>query len=191
MRAEIGIPNVGSLILTHSLEGEVAGLDQFPKEDWPNVWIVFFTFRIMVGIGFAMLGIGLWGLWRRWKGTIYDAPWLQRAMVAMGPSGLVAVICGWFTTEVGRQPYTVYGLLRTAESHSPIEAAAVGASLVAFVLVYFAVFGAGTYYIMRLMGRGPSVFETGPDPREPIRTAGITPGPAMDTQEGPVSGARI
>ncbi|WP_062233580.1 cytochrome ubiquinol oxidase subunit I [Aureimonas sp. N4] len=191
MRAEIGIPNVGSLILTHSLNGEVRGLDQFPREDWPNVWIVFFTFRIMVGIGFAMLGIGLWGLWRRWKGTIYDAPWLQRAMVAMGPSGLVAVICGWFTTEVGRQPYTVYGLLRTAESHSPIEAAAVGTSLVAFVLVYFAVFGAGTYYIMRLMGRGPSVFETGPDPREPIRTAGITPGPAMDTQEGPVSGARI
>ncbi len=189
MRGAIEIPAAGSLILTHSLDGEVAGLDQFPREDWPNVALVFFTFRIMVGIGFAMLGIGLWGLYRRWRGSIYEATWLQRAMVLMGPSGLVAVICGWFTTEVGRQPYTVYNLLRTADSHSPIAASAVGTSLVAFVLVYFAVFGAGTYYILRTMGRAPSILEPGPDPREPIRTAGITPGPAMDVQEGPVSGA--
>ncbi|MBB3952005.1 cytochrome ubiquinol oxidase subunit I [Aureimonas jatrophae] len=190
MRNAISIPQVGSLILTHSLDGEVRGLDQFPREDWPNVWIVFFTFRIMVGIGFAMLGIGLWSLVRRFRGSIYEDRWLQRAAVAMAPSGFAAVLAGWMTTEVGRQPYTVYGLLRTAESHSPVAASAVGTSLLAFIVVYFVVFGAGIYYILRTMGKAPSVFETGPDPREPIRTAGITPGPAMDVADGAVAGAR-
>ena len=95
----------------------------------------------------------------------------------MAPSGLIAVLAGWITTEVGRQPYTVYGMLRTAESAAPLDAAAVGTSLVAFIVVYFAVFGAGTFYIMRLMSR-PPVFD---EPRlkdvtkGPTRTAGITP----------------
>ncbi|MBB3996802.1 cytochrome ubiquinol oxidase subunit I [Aureimonas pseudogalii] len=180
MRGAIAIPEIGSLILTHEIGGVVKGLNEFPREDWPNVWVVFFTFRIMVAIGFAMLGIGVWSLWRRYKGSIYDAPWLQRAMVAMGPMGFVAVLCGWITTEVGRQPFTVYGLLRTSESHSPIAASAVGTSLVAFIVVYFVVFGAGTFYILRHMRQAPNVFEEGLNPREPIRTAGLTPGPAME-----------
>ena len=108
----------------------------------------------------------------------------------MGPMGFVAVLAGWITTEVGRQPYTVYGLLRTAESHSPIAAAAVGASLLAFIVVYFIVFGTGTFYILRSMAKAPSVFEEGPDPREPIRTAGITPGQQMQESGGKTAPSR-
>lgn len=163
------------MILTHSLDGEVKGLTAFPRADWPNVNIVFWTFRIMVGIGFAMLGIGLWSLLVRWRSSLTEARWLQRAAVAMGPAGFVAVLCGWITTEVGRQPFTVYGLLRTADSHSPIAAAAVGTSLVAFIVVYFLLFGAGTFYILRLMNKDPHPGEEEPSRDEPTRTAGLTP----------------
>ncbi len=98
----------------------------------------------------------------------------------MGPSGLIAVLAGWITTEVGRQPYTVYGLLRTADSAAPLDAPAVGASLVAFIVIYFAVFGAGTFYILRLMRRPPvprRAAPQGPAATGPLRTAGITPVP--------------
>ena len=107
----------------------------------------------------------------------------------MGPSGFVAVLAGWYTTEVGRQPYTVYGLLRTADSLSPIEAPAVGASLLAFIVVYFIVFGAGVWFLFRLFGQPPHVAEEGPEEMEPIRTSGITPGPAMH-HAGPHGGGR-
>src|SRR5690606_17682103 len=139
-------------------------------------------FRIMVAIGFAMLGIGLWSLLARWRGRLYDWHWLHRAAIAMGPSGFVAVIAGWVTTEVGRQPWTVYGLLRTADSASPLAAPAVGASLLAFVIVYFAVFGVGTWYILRLMKGVPHTGEKGVKRTEtgPVRTAGITPGPVQN-----------
>src|SRR3546814_14335439 len=95
----------------------------------------------------------------------------------MGPAGLSAVLAGWITTEVGRQPVTVYGLLRTSEAASPLDAPAVAGSLVAFVIVYFAVFGAGAYYLLRLMAKPPAAHETVPG-HGPIRTAGITPAPA-------------
>ena len=175
----VGIPKLSSLILKHDLNAPMAGLDTIPDDEQPPVFIVFWSFRVMVGLGFAMLGLGLWSLYARWRKRLFDMPWLHRAAVAMGPSGLVAVLAGWITTEVGRQPYTVYGMLRTAESASPLAAPAVATSLVAFVLVYFAVFGAGTLYILRLMSR-PPVFD---EPRMkdvvegPIRTAGITPAP--------------
>ena len=124
-----------------------------------------------------MLGLGAWAAWRRWQGRPDYDRWLLRAALVMGPAGFVALLCGWITTEVGRQPWTVYGLLRTADSVSPIEAPAVASSLTAYVIVYFAVFGAGTFYLLRLMRRppeiGPSVEELGL-----TRTAGITPGPA-------------
>ncbi|MGR3199562.1 MAG: cytochrome ubiquinol oxidase subunit I, partial [Paracoccus sp. (in: a-proteobacteria)] len=100
--------------------------------------------------------------------------WLLRAAVAMGPSGFVAVTAGWFTTEVGRQPYTIYGLLRTADSASPLDAAAVGASLIAFICVYFAVFGAGVVYILRLMAHPPERGEgDAEDIPGPIRSGGM------------------
>jgi cytochrome d ubiquinol oxidase subunit I len=102
----------------------------------------------------------------------------------MGPSGFVAVLAGWYTTEVGRQPWTVYGHLRTADSLSPVSAPAVGASLIAFVVVYFIVFGAGVYYLLKLMRRPPMPLEDHEFDHAPTRTAGITPGLAQDTPLG-------
>lgn len=169
----VEIPKLGSLILTHDLDGEVQGLKAWPKEDRPPAAIVFWTFRVMVAIGVAMAALGLWSGWRRLRGKLYDSPLMLWAAVAMAPSGFVAVLAGWITTEVGRQPWTVYGLLRTADSVSPIGAAAVGASLAAFVVVYVTVFGAGVFYILRLMSKRPDAgidVDIGPS-----RAAGITP----------------
>jgi cytochrome d ubiquinol oxidase subunit I len=175
----IEIPKLGSFVLKHDWDATVLGLKTWPEADWPNAALVFWSFRIMVGIGFAMLGLGLWSLYARLRGGLAQALWLQRAAMLMGPSGFVAVLAGWITTESGRQPYTVYGLLRTADSASPIAAAAVGSSLVAFIAVYFAVFGAGTFYILRMMGVPPADTTSGPDPRQPAHAAGIVPGPAL------------
>jgi cytochrome d ubiquinol oxidase subunit I len=168
------IPYLGSLILAHDVNAEIKGLKAFPKDERPNSLIPFFTFRIMVGLGVLMLLVGLWSLWARWRKTIYTSKWLHRAAVAMGPSGFIAVLAGWYTTEVGRQPFTVYGLLRTSESLSPVEAPAVGASLVAFIIVYFIVFGAGVFYLFRLFGRVPEG-DLGEAQEGPSRAAGITP----------------
>ncbi|GLQ55285.1 cytochrome ubiquinol oxidase subunit I [Devosia nitrariae] len=176
----IEIPKLGSLLLTHSLDGEVHGLKEWAREDRPPAIIPFFTFRIMVGIGFLMLGIGLWSLWARWRGTLYTNQWLHRAALVMGPSGFVAVLAGWYTTEVGRQPYTVYNLMRTSESLSPVDAPAVGASLIAFIVVYFIVFGAGVFYLLRLMRRTPVMDEDHELDKGPHRAAGINPGPAQE-----------
>lgn len=177
MDFELSIPKLSSLILKHDLNAPLDGLDTIAPENQPPVAIVFWTFRIMVGLGFLMLALGAFSLFARWRGKLYDWPILHRFALVMGPSGLIAVLAGWFTTEVGRQPFTVYGLLRTGESASPLAAPAVGTSLMIFVVVYFIVFGLGTYYILRLMAKPPSTDETAP-PREPIRTAGITPAPA-------------
>jgi cytochrome bd ubiquinol oxidase subunit I len=176
-RYALEIPRLGSLILTHHWDGEVQGLKAFPRDARPPSAIIFWSFRLMVGLGFLMLVLGAWAGWRRWQARLYDDRRLFCAAVAMGPMGFAAVLAGWVTTEVGRQPWTVYGLLRTAESASPIQAPAVAASLTAFVLVYFAVFGAGVFYLLRLMRRPP---ETPPDIAEIgiTRSAGITPGPA-------------
>lgn len=171
---EIAIPKLGSLILKHDLDAPLPGLTDFPRDQWPPVPIVFWSFRIMVAMGFAMLVIGMWSLFARYRRRLYDWSWLHRAAVAMGPSGLIAVLAGWATTEVGRQPYTIYGLLRTSESHSPLDAPAVAASLVAFVVVYFFAFGAGIYYLLRLMSKPPQRGETAL-PKTPQRAAGITP----------------
>ncbi|MEZ5818489.1 MAG: cytochrome ubiquinol oxidase subunit I [Hyphomicrobiaceae bacterium] len=178
-RYAVEVPKLGSLILTHDADGEIKGLKAFPKADWPNAPLVFWSFRVMVSIGFAMLGLGLWSLFVRWRGELADARSLQWASVVMGPSGFAAVLAGWITTEAGRQPYVVYGLLRTAESVSPIALPAVASSLAAFMLVYLAVFGAGTFYILRLMSRAPGASIPGLDTTEPIRAAGVTPGPAQ------------
>lgn len=149
----IEIPKLGSLIFTHSLDGTIRGLKDFPMQDRPNALIVFWSFRVMVGLGLAMVAIELWSLILRWRGGLYEARWLHRATVAMRPAGFGAVRAGSITTEAGHQPYTVYGLLRTADSVSAVGAAAVGTSLVAFVTVYFALSGSGTFYILRLMAK--------------------------------------
>ena len=178
VRYEVAIPKAGSLILKHDPSAPLAGLTDFPRDKWPPTPIVFWSFRIMVALGLAMLGLGLWSLLARMRRRLYDWPWLHRAAIAMGPAGFVAVIAGWVTTEVGRQPYTVYGLLETAQSHSPLAAPAVATSLLAFVLVYFFTFGAGTMYLLRLMAKPPEPGEPEP-PHVPQRAAGITPATAV------------
>ncbi len=155
MRLAAKIPKLGSLILTHELDGEVRGLNAWPREQWPNVPLVFFSFRVMVAMGLAMLVVGLLSLWLRFRQRLFDAPLFHKVVRLMGPSGFVAVLAGWITTEVGRQPYTVYGLLRTADSVSPIGAPATLISLLAFVVVYTVVFGMGSWYVLRLMARAP------------------------------------
>ncbi len=152
----IEIPRLGSLILTHTWDGKLQGLKAFPREDWPNAFVVFWTFRVMVGMGFIMLGVGMWSLWRRYQGKLYEDKWLARAALCAGPTGFIAVLCGWVTTEMGRQPWTIYGLLRTADSVSPLTASQVGTSLIAFIVVYFALFGTGVYYMLRLMAKAPA-----------------------------------
>jgi len=178
----VSIPKASSLILKHDLNAPMKGLDTVPQADQPPVGIVFWAFRVMVGIGFAMLGLGLWSLIARWRGKLHDWPWLHRAALVLGPSGFVAVLAGWIVTEVGRQPFTVYGLLRTTQSASPLDAPAVAASLLAFVIVYFSVFGMGIWYLLHLMKKPPEAHESTLD-GAPIRTAGITPAPAIEGGE--------
>jgi cytochrome d ubiquinol oxidase subunit I len=175
----VEIPKLSSLILKHSLDAPLAGLDTVPRADWPNVAIVFWSFRIMVGLGLLMALLGLTSLFLRWRGWLYETRWFHYYALVMGPAGFVAVIAGWVTTEVGRQPYTVYGLLRTADSASPLAAPAVGSALVAFVIVYFIVFAAGAFYLLRLMNRPPHPGEEGPREGEPVRAAGVTPAAAV------------
>ena len=178
---EIAIPSLGSLILTHEWNGVVRGLKEWPKEDRPNALIVFWSFRIMVGLGFLMFGLGLWSLWGRLRKSLYDTKALHVAALVMGPTGFVAVLAGWVTTEAGRQPYTVYGLLRTADSAAPIAAQAVAASLIAFIVVYFFVFGAGVFYLLRLMSKPPHAGEADNQSDAHLRSAGIVPAPALET----------
>ncbi len=180
-RYQLAIPKLGSLILTHELDGEVKGLKAFPKDQRPPAEIIFWSFRVMVGIGFAMLAVGLWSLLRRRRNGLYQDRLLHRAALLMAPSGFIAVLAGWITTEVGRQPYTVYGLLTTAQSASPIAAPAVAASLVAFIIVYFAVFGAGLFYILRLCSAKP---EGDDHIKGPTHAAGITPAAGIILDEG-------
>ncbi|MEW6631374.1 MAG: cytochrome ubiquinol oxidase subunit I [Pseudomonadota bacterium] len=182
MRYAIEIPKVSSLILKHSLDAPLAGLDTIARADWPYVPILFWSFRIMVGLGLLMVTLGFVSLYQRWRGRLYQTRWFHGFALAMGPAGFIAVLAGWITTEVGRQPFTVYGLLRTAQSVSPLAAPAVASSLIAFVLVYFAVFAAGAFYILRLMSQPPHPGEEGPREGDPIRAAGITPGPAMQSE---------
>ena len=178
----VQIPKLSSLILKHHLDAPLDGLDTIPDADEPPVAIVFWSFRVMVGLGFAMLGLGAWSLLRRLRGRLYEDKWLQRAAILMGPMGFVAVLAGWITTEVGRQPFTVYGLLRTSDSLAPVAAPAVAASLLAFIVVYFFVFGAGTFYLLRMMNRSAGTMHIGLKDG-PIRTAGITPVMETNTDE--------
>ena len=184
LKYAIGIPKLGSLILKHSPDAPMAGLDTVPRQNWPPVYIAFWSFRIMVGMGLLMAGLGLFSLLMRIRGKLYDSRLLHICSVAMAPAGFIAVLAGWITTEVGRQPFTVYGLLRTVDSASPLAAPAVASSLIAFIMVYFAVFVAGVVYILRMMAAPPHPDEEGPSHETPARAAGITPAVA-----GTASGA--
>jgi len=152
------IPHLASLLLTHDPYGEVKGLKDWPVEERPPVAIVFWSFRIMVGIGLLMLATGLVATYLYFRRQLFDKKWFQRFCLAMTPSGFIAVLAGWFVTEVGRQPYIVYGLMRTTQAASPVMGQHVLLSLLAFVVVYTFVFGAGLYYILALIKKGPQPF---------------------------------
>ena len=154
---EVAIPNLGSLILTHDWDGEVGGLKSVPPEERPPVPSVFFAFRVMVGIGLILLAIVLTGAFLRWRGRLYDTHWFSIACAFSSPLPFLAILAGWTVTETGRQPYVVYGLLRTADAVSPVASAAVFGSLALFVTVYSVLLLAYFFYATRLVLRGPEI----------------------------------
>ena len=162
---ELAIPKLGSFIITHEWDGEIRGLKDVPREERPPVAPVFYAFRVMVGIGVLMLITAAWSL-LRWRGDkLVDSKGLLRMWAVMSPAGFIAVLAGWYTTEIGRQPYVIYGLMRTDEAATVIGAASVITSLIAFGTVYLFVFVAGSYYLLKLLRKGPQ--PVGDDLRHP------------------------
>jgi len=158
-RFSLEVPYLGSLILTHSLEKQIPALKSFAKEDRPNSTIVFWNFRVMAGLGMLMILSALTALWLRRKGKLYDTKLFHRFVLLMGPSGLIALLAGWFTTEIGRQPWMVYGMMRTRDAASNHDVLQMSITLALFVIIYFSVFTVGITYMMRLVGKGPTAVE--------------------------------
>jgi cytochrome d ubiquinol oxidase subunit I len=160
----IEVPALGSLILTHRWDGEVKGLKEVPPAERPYVALPFFAFRLMVGIGLALLAIAVVGLWLRWRGRLYDTRWFAIVAAFSSPLSFIAILAGWTVTETGRQPYVVYGLLKTAEAAAPVAASAVASSLLLFVIVYLVLLGAFFFYAARLVFTGPQSMPSAPRP---------------------------
>ena len=154
-RFALAVPHLGSLVLDHSWNGPLPALKQFPPGDRPNATVVFWSFRLMVGLGLLMMALGVWSAWLRWRGTLWQCRPFLRFLVCMGPAGLVALLAGWITTEVGRQPWTIYGVLRTAEAVSSHGVHPLGLTVSLFIFTYGAVFGMGVVYLLRLIREGP------------------------------------
>jgi cytochrome d ubiquinol oxidase subunit I len=154
-RFALEVPHGGSLMITHSWQGQFPGLKEFPRQDRPNSLVVFWSFRVMVGLGLLMITLGLWSAWLRRGARLYSQQGFLRFALAMGPAGLLALLAGWITTEVGRQPWVVHGLMRTADAVTPHPPAQVAFTLAIFVVVYLGVFGAGTGYLLRIVAKGP------------------------------------
>ncbi|MFJ4192749.1 cytochrome ubiquinol oxidase subunit I [Pseudomonas sp. NPDC089534] len=174
------IPYLGSLILTHSLDKQIPALKSFPKEDRPNSTVIFWSFRVMAGLGMLMILVGVLGFALRRKGAVYRHRGFQRLVLLMGPSGLVALLAGWITTEVGRQPWVVYGLLRTHDAASHHSVAQMSTSLALFVVIYFSVFTVGIGYMMKLVAKGPQPHhdhdpedDSQQAPRRPLSAANV------------------
>jgi cytochrome d ubiquinol oxidase subunit I len=163
----LAIPHLGSLILTHTWDGQIPGLAEFPASDRPNSTVIFWTFRLMVGLGMLMLLLGLGGVWFRWRGQLYHQRLFLRFATTMGPAGIVAMLAGWMTTEIGRQPWIVYGVMRTADGVSHHSSLALTVSLLLFVVVYFAVFGTGISYLLKVVAQGPDRSPPTPDVEVP------------------------
>jgi cytochrome d ubiquinol oxidase subunit I len=182
-RYEIAVPKLGSIILKHDPGGVIQGLKEWPRDLRPPVLIPFFSFRIMVALGFLMAFVGLYGSWLRWRGELYETRWFQALCMAMLPSGFIAVLTGWFVAEVGRQPFVVYGHLRTADAVSPVPAGSVAASLAAFVVAYAIIFGFGVYYMARIVRAGSEAPSGGRPtetkrPKRPLSLPDESPEPA-------------
>jgi cytochrome d ubiquinol oxidase subunit I len=158
-RFALEIPKLSSLILTHDLNGEVRGLKEWPRNERPPVAWVFWSFRIMVGLGMLMIATGVIAIVLYFKKRLFDTRWFQYWCMALTPAGFIAVLAGWIVTEVGRQPWVVQGVLRTDAAVSPVVGSSIAISLAAFIVVYLFVFGAGTYYILHLINKGPDTQE--------------------------------
>jgi len=154
-RFEVGIPGLASLILKHRFEGRIDGLKDFPRDERPPVAWVFYSFRVMVGLGLVMLFAAWAGVYHLRRGSLESTRWLLELFRLAAPAPLIALLAGWFTTEIGRQPYLIYGIMRTAEGVSPVPGGSVGTSLALFVIVYGIAFGAGSYYVVKLIRHGP------------------------------------
>jgi cytochrome bd ubiquinol oxidase subunit I len=152
---ELRIPKLASLILTHDPQGVVQGLTAVPPEDRPPVAIVFWSFRIMVGCGLAVLLLAWWGVWLQLRGRLMRSANYLRLLCLSGPIGFLAVLAGWVTTECGRQPWTVHGLLRTEESGSAVATENVVITLVAFIVIYAVLFYAFARFFRHLVRKGP------------------------------------
>jgi cytochrome d ubiquinol oxidase subunit I len=170
----ISIPHGSSLVLTHSFDGLFPGLKSVPADQRPPVKIVFFSFRVMLAIGFFMIGAALFGAYLWWRGTLFQTRWFMHIVAHTWWTGFVAVIAGWVVTETGRQPWLVHGILRTADATSPVPATHVLSTLILFVLCYGVVFAAGIYYINRLIANGPQPVtqKVAESPFNPISGAG-------------------
>ncbi len=167
MRDAVEVPRLGSLILTHSWNGVVKGLKEWPADERPPVGPPFFGFRIMVGVAFIMLFVAIMGQVMRRGGRVYRSVWFLRLCQGAAPLGFIAVLAGWITTEVGRQPWTVYGLLRTADSVSPsLTGTDVAISLALYVAVYLIMFPTGIAFMAGLVRRGPQDANLEPAPIE-------------------------
>jgi cytochrome bd ubiquinol oxidase subunit I len=189
---EVAIPKLGSVLLTHSIDGEIQPLKAVPASERPPVAPVFYAFRVMVGLGFAMLLVTFASLWAWQRRLLFDArSWLSRWALngwrALTFAGFVAILAGWYVVEIGRQPYVVYGLLRTSDAISPnITAAAVMGSLITFAVVYAIVFGAGIWYLHQLVRKGPQPHEPAPDTEAGDKTPArpLSVGNREDAEEG-------
>ncbi|HKF04153.1 MAG TPA: cytochrome ubiquinol oxidase subunit I [Candidatus Sulfotelmatobacter sp.] len=156
-RFAIEVPKLGSYIESGTWGSRELGLEAFAPEDRPPVIVPFFAFRIMVGMGLIMLSTSWWGVILSLRGTLEKSRWFLWCAFLAFPTGFIAVLCGWFTAEVGRQPWIVYGILRTKDAVTPsLTTGSVVFSLLAYIAVY-GVFGSfGLYYIYRLLEKGPS-----------------------------------
>ncbi|MBK1734217.1 cytochrome ubiquinol oxidase subunit I [Halorhodospira abdelmalekii] len=164
-RFSIGIPNAASFILTHDWHGEVPGLTEVPAAERPPVGPVFWSFRVMLAIGFVMIAVALWGAWLRWRGRLYESRALHRVLQWMIPAPFVAVLAGWFVTEIGRSPWLVYGQMSLSEGVTPSLTGAMAlATLIGYIVVYGIIFWAGIYYLSRIVIKGPEGYA---QPRPP------------------------
>lgn len=161
---ELVIPRIGSLYLHHDLTSTIAALDEFPVDEIPPVPIVFFAFRVMVGLGLLMAGVGLASLMLRWRRRLYSTRWMLRGCVLMAPAGFVAMLSGWVVTEVGRQPFTIFGLLRTADSLSSVSRQQVIHSTWIILAFYLVIFFIGFWVLIRILRDAPGEDEAGPQP---------------------------
>ncbi|HMN38518.1 MAG TPA: cytochrome ubiquinol oxidase subunit I [Hyphomicrobium sp.] len=181
---EISIPNLASLIITHDLEGTFKGLKDFKPDERPPVPPVFFAFRIMVGCGLLMIAIGLYGVWQWWRGQLFEKGWYLTSLTYAWPLGFIAILAGWWVTETGRQPYLVYGILRTADAASNISFWPVLTSLIMFVVVYTVVFSMGILLINKLIDKGPEGRAVGPEEGVPSRPLSAAEASAREAIQG-------